>query len=164
MDVTVAPEETALAPFVSLDDLTAYMRMQPQPDCYKTTHRFASGMYCRTFWMPAGHLVIGARQRHEHLFMILRGETKIYTDKDGVQSFNAGDSFVSSAGPGRAVYSVTDAELMTVHRLPDPEERDLEKIWNALVDAEGMPRLYDANNRLRDKMLTETEFLPLRQA
>ena len=131
------------------------MAKYPQQDCYKTTHRFANGMYCRTFWMPAGHLVIGASQLYEHLFVILKGETKIYTDKDGAQSFSAGDSFVSSAGPGRAVYSVTDAELMTVHRLPDPEERDLEKIWTALVDADGMPRVYDANNRLLNVALVE---------
>jgi uncharacterized cupin superfamily protein len=129
------------------------MRQHPQPDCYKTTHKFANGMYCRTFWMPAGHLVTGAKQRHEHIVMVLRGETLIYTEEGGTVALNAGDVSVSPAGARRAVYSVTDAELMTIHRLPDPDERNLEKVWNALVDAEGMPRLYDANNRLRDLAL-----------
>lgn len=139
--------------FGSMNELEAFMRTQPQPDCYKTTHKFVNGMYCRTFWMPAGHLVTGARQRHEHLIMLMSGEVVIYTEEGGALPFKAGDVAASPAGSKRAVYSVTDSELMTIHRLPDPDERDLEKVWNALVDAEGMPRLYDANNRLRDLAL-----------
>lgn len=129
----------------------------PQPDCYKTTHRFANGMYSRSFWMPAGHLVIGALQRHEHLVVMLSGEVLIYTDEGGATPFKAGDVFTSVGGSQRAVYSVTDAELMTVHRLPDPDERDLEKIWTTLVDADGLPRLFDHNNRLREPALTSVE-------
>jgi hypothetical protein len=151
-----------VAPFSSIAELEAYMRTQPQPDCYKTTHKFVNGMYCRTFWMPAGHLVTGHRQRHDHLIMLLSGEVEIYTDGGGAIPFTAGTVVASAAGSKRAVYSVTDAELMTIHRLPDPEERDLEKVWLALVDAEDQPRLYDANNRLRDPALPGAS-LPLEQ-
>lgn len=136
-------------------DLQTQLTASPQqPDCYKTTHRFANGMYARTFLMPANHLVIGTKQRYEHLFIILRGEVLIYTDEGGKVSMKAGDIVTSSDCAQRAVYSVTEAELLTVHRLPDPEEKDLEKIWLALVDADGMPRLYDHNNRLRNTTLT----------
>ena len=164
MSSNLAPCESALpVAFKSISELGAWMRTYPQADCYKTTHSFVNGMYCRTFWMPAGHLVTGAKQRYEHLIMVVSGETQIYTDDGGTVTFKAGDVSISSAGSKRAVYSVTDAELMTIHRLPDPNERDLEKIWNALVDSEGMPRLYDANNRLLDAALTNAEFLPLEQ-
>jgi hypothetical protein len=153
---------TPVAPVSSIAELEAYMRTQPQPDCYKTTHKFVNGMYCRTFWMPAGHLVTGARQRHDHLIMVLSGETLIYTEDGGTLKFCAGDVASSPAGSKRAVLSLTEAELMTIHRLPDPDERDLEKVWNALVDAEGQPRLFDANNRLRDPALPGAS-LPLEQ-
>ena len=155
MSTALVAKETSVAHHGLIRDIQLQMSALPQPDCYKTTHRFANGMYARTFWMPAGHLVIGAKQRYEHLFMVLYGEVLIYTDDGGAESFKTGDVFTSSSCDQRAVYSVTEAQLMTVHRLPDPNERDLDKIWLALVDADGVPRLYDHNNRLRDPALEQ---------
>ncbi len=142
------------AAFGSISKLATHVCAQPQPDQYKTTHRFANGMYCRTMWMPAGHLVIGARHLHEHVVVMLRGEMLIYTEEGGTISFKAGDVFTYPKGAQRAIYSVTDAEMMAIHRLPNPNERDLDKIWDAVVDTNGLPRLYDSNNRALDPALT----------
>jgi hypothetical protein len=151
------------AVFGSISELGAHVCAQPQPDQYKTTHRFANGMYCRTMWMPAGHLVIGARHLHEHVVVMLHGEMLIYTEEGGTVSFKAGDVFTYPKGAQRAIYSVTDAEMMAVHRLPNPNERDLDKIWDAVVDTNGLPRLYDSNNRALDSALTNAAFTQVEQ-
>ena len=134
--------------------LQAAMMQLPQFDGAKTTHRFADGMYCRSVWRPAGVTVVGALHKHEHFTVILSGEILVYNE--GIAKHcKAGDVFVTPAGAKRATHALTDAELMTVHRLPDPLERDLDKIEAALLDPEGMPRLYDADNRLRDPLLAQ---------
>ena len=155
--------ELAVRESALIKDVHAQVSICPQPDCYKTTHRFANGMYCRTMWMPAGHLVIGARHLHEHVVVMLHGEMLIYTEDGGTVSFKAGDVFTYPKGAQRAIYSVTDAEMMAVHRLPDPNERDLDKIWDAVVDTNGLQRLYDSNNRVLDPVLTDAAFTQLEQ-
>lgn len=136
-----------------VDELQAVMMGMKQFDGFETTHRFADGMYCRSVYRPAGVTVVGALHKHEHFTVILSGEIVVYTENGGSKRCYAGNVFVTPAGTKRATYAVTGAELMTIHRLPDPDERDLDKIEAALIDDEGMPRPYDASNKLRDPVL-----------
>lgn len=125
--------------------LQAAMLELPQFDGFRTTHKFADGMYSRSVWRPAGVTVVGALHRHEHFTVVLSGEIMIYTEDGGAKVCRAGDVFVTPAGTKRATHALSDAELMTVHRLPDPEERDLDKIEAALIDE---ARIFDADNKL----------------
>ncbi len=135
-----------------VNELQAAIMRLPQFDGFRTTHRFADGMYSRSVWRPAGVTVVGALHRHEHFTVILSGEILVYTEDGGAKVCRAGDVFVTPAGTKRATHALSDAELMTVHRLPDPEERDLDKIEAALIDDEGSARLFDADNRLERKL------------
>ncbi len=136
------------SPVQRLQDAMASM---PQFNGFRTRHWFADGMYCRAVWRPATVTVVGATHKHEHLTVVLSGTIAI-----GDKQYSAGSVFVTPAGTKRATYAITDAELMTIHRLPDPEERDLDKIEALLIESEpDRPRLFDANNKLKDPALED---------
>jgi hypothetical protein len=136
--------------------LEAAICSMPQFNGFRTRHWFANGMYCRAVWRPATVTVIGARHRHEHLTMLISGT--IIVSGEGVEpvEYTAPAIFVSPAGTKRATYAVTDAELVTIHRLSDPNERDPEKVEADILDVENdRPRLFDANNKLKDPALED---------
>src|SRR5450759_61638 len=150
----------AVAKPSKVKEMQAEMSALPQFDGFKTTHKFADGMYSRSVWRPAGVTVVGALHKQEHFTVILSGEILVYSDGE-TKHCRAGEVFVTPAGTKRATFSLTDAELMTVHRLPEdfainctePTEADLDKIEAELIEPEEAPRLFDANNKLRNPSL-----------
>jgi mannose-6-phosphate isomerase-like protein (cupin superfamily) len=154
----------AVAKLSKVRELQAAMSVRPQFDGFKTTHKFADGMYSRSVWRPAGVTVVGALHKHEHFTVVLSGEILVYNDGE-TKHCKAGDVFVTPSGTKRATHSLTDAELMTVHRLPEkfainctePTEADLDKIEAELIEPEEAPRLFDANNKLRNPALAGSQ-------
>ena len=155
----LVPVSTSAGAVDIVDDKTRrlqdIMRTMPQFNGFKTRHWFANGMYCRSWWCPANVTTVGGIHRHEHFAMLVQGEALIYVDGKAERHV-APAVFVSTPNTKRIVYSVTDVEILTVNLLPDPNERDLDKILQQITNQEAdPPRLFDANNQLKDPALAD---------
>ena len=83
-----------------------------------TDHFFAPGIYLRTIFIPAGMLLVGRRQRHEVLNILLKGTIAIVNEHG--ERVLAEAPLIFKAKPGqKAGYSVTDVWYATVHPNPD---------------------------------------------
>lgn len=128
----------------AVDRLQREMAAMPQVDL-PTQHFFADGMYARFLPRPAGTLIVGKVHRKEHLYIVCCGTVRI-TQGDGPAREVTGPAvLVSSPGTKRAVYAVTDATCMTVHRT---KKRNLAKIEQDLIEPDGAA-LFDAHNQLK---------------
>ncbi len=124
------------------------MEKMPQVEL-PTEHYFADGMYCRVLFRPAGTLIVGKVHKKEHFYIVCSGTIKVTTD-DGVQEITGPKVIVSSPGTKRAVYALTDATCLTVHRT---NLTDVFEIENEIIEPEEGPCLFDAHNRLKPKEL-----------
>jgi len=116
----------------------------PQTVVFHTKHHFANGMYCRELLIPKNVLAVGKCHKQEHLFMVLQGTLKVFSNA-GVQEFTAPAIVVSQPGIKRVVYAVDDVVCAVVHKtdntnLDDIEEEVMEK---ELFSA------YDSSNNLK---------------
>ncbi len=109
-----------------------------------TEHFFADGMYCRVVFRPAGVLIVGKVHKKEHFYVVCSGTVAVTTD-DGVKEVTGPKVIVSKPGTKRAVYSLTDATCMTVHRT---EKTDIAEIEDELVEHEE-GALFGAGNLLK---------------
>lgn len=112
-----------------IEDLQAEISKYPQYEP-PTEHIFHGGMYCRQVWRPAGCLIVGKVHKKEHFYMIVSGTIKITTD-DEVQTATGPFLICSSPGTKRAVYAVTDALCVTIHRV---ESNTIEEVESELVE------------------------------
>lgn len=108
-----------------------------------TEHYFADGMYCRTVFRPAGCLIVGKVHRKEHFYVVCSGTVRVTTD-DGMKDITGPAVLVSKPGTKRAVFAMTDATCLTVHRT---DNTDIDEIERELIEPEG-ERLFDAHNKL----------------
>ena len=103
---------------VALQDSVAALKAEvlklPQVEL-PTTHKFHGGMYCRQVWRPAGTVIIGKVHKKEHFYMVVEGTISVTTD-GGVATITGPHLLCSMPGAQRAVYAVTDALCMTIHR------------------------------------------------
>lgn len=97
-----------------------------------TEHLFHGGMYCRQVWRPAGCTIVGKVHKKEHFYMVVVG-TVLITTEDGVQELTGPYMLCSKPGTQRAVYAVTDAMCMTIHRADSVTVEDVE---DELVEAD----------------------------
>ena len=84
----------------------------------KTNHYFASGMYLRTVWSPAGTVIVGKTHKTEHFYAVLSGVVRVTTGEDVVELNANRDGpqiLTCPVGTKRAVYVVEDAWRMNVH-------------------------------------------------
>lgn len=95
-------------------------------------HFFADGVYVREIFMPAGAVVVGHIHKHEHVAIMLKGDISIY-DETGLQRMKGPHTFISKAGIKRALYIHEDTLFTTIHRLRDPDERDLDELKKEYV-------------------------------
>ena len=127
-----------------MERLQAAMARMPQADL-ATQHFFADGMYCRFLPRPAGTLIVGKVHRREHFYVVCCGTVRV-TDGDGpAQEFVGPAVLVSKPGTKRAVFAMTDATCMTVHRT---DETDLDAIERELIEPDNAA-LFDARNHLK---------------
>jgi hypothetical protein len=110
----------------------------------QTEHFWADGMYCRSLFRPADTLIVGKVHRKEHLYIVASGTVIIAGD--GYREEITGPKvIVSKPGTKRAVYAVTDATTMTVHRT---NETDLDLIEVELIE-EDETAMFDSHNHIK---------------
>lgn len=110
----------------------------------ETSHFFADGMYCRYLPRPAGCLIVGKVHKKEHFYMVCTGTVVVTTD-EGVRQITGPKVLVSKPGTKRAVYALTDAVCLTVHRT---DRVDLDEIEAELIEQDETA-LFDSANKLR---------------
>lgn len=137
-DLLIPPEVTR----AQVRRLQDEMAKLPQVEL-ATEHFFADGMYCRVVARPAGTLIVGKVHRREHLYIVCSGTVKVASDA-GVKEITGPCVMVSQPGTKRAVFAVTDATCLTVHRT---DKHDLDEIEEELIEPEG-GALFDAQNKL----------------
>lgn len=113
-----------------------------------TQHLFHGGMYCRQVWRPAGCTIVGKVHKKEHFYMVVEG-TVIVTTDEGVQELTAPALLCSKPGTQRAVFAVTDAMCMTIHRV---DANTVEGAADELVE-DDPDSAFDALNNLKDKQI-----------
>jgi hypothetical protein len=95
-------------------------------------HFFADGVYVREIFMPAGAVVVGHIHKHEHVAIMQTGDISIF-DETGLQRMKGPHTFISKAGIKRALFIHQDTVFTTIHRLRDPDERDLDALKKEYV-------------------------------
>lgn len=87
-------------------------------------HYFGGGMYAREMTLPKGAMATGKIHKHEHLFVISKGDVTILTE-DGMKRLQAPCTFVGRPGIKRAAYAHEDTVVTAIHRT---DETDLIKL------------------------------------
>lgn len=95
-----------------------------------TEHYFADGMYCRVLPRKAGMVIFGKVHKKEHFYVVCTGTVAVTTD-NGVQQVTGPRVIVSKPGTQRAVWALTDAVCMTVHRT---DKTDIEEVERDLIE------------------------------
>ena len=113
-----------------------------------TQHLFHGGMYCRQVWRPAGCTIVGKVHKKEHFYMVVVG-TVVVTTEDGAQELTAPALLCSKPGTQRAVFAVTDAMCMTIHRT---DSETVEGAADELVE-DDPDSAFDALNNLKNKQI-----------
>ena len=126
--------EFAPAPAVPMRDKVEVLQRElsklPQYEA-PTEHIFHGGTYCRQVWRPADCVIVGKVHKKEHFYMVVFGTVRI-TDGDGATVEVTGPQLIlSKPGTKRAVYAVTDALCMTIHRV---ESKTIEDVESELVE------------------------------
>jgi hypothetical protein len=125
--------------------LQSAMLQMPQAEGLVTNHYFANGMYARELHRPLGTLIVGKIHKHEHFFIVTKGEIIAWTEQ-GMKRMPAPSVHVTLPGTKRVTIAVVDSTAMTVHRTA---LTDLDDIEAEIIEAEdGL--LFDASNALKD--------------
>jgi hypothetical protein len=96
-----------------------------------TDHFFAPGIYVRTIFIPAEHLLVGRRHRHEAINILLKGTVAIINEHG--EKILADAPLIFKSKPGqKAGYSVTDVWYASVH--PNPYDiKDIEELEREIL-------------------------------
>lgn len=97
-------------------------------------HFFADGVYVREMFMPKWTAIVGHIHKYEHVAIVHYGDMSVY-DHTGLRRIVGPRTFVSEAGVKRAFYLHEDTLFSTVHRLRDPNMRDLNELEKEFVAA-----------------------------
>lgn len=106
-------------------------------------HHFAPGVYVREMTIPAGVVATGAVHKTEHLSILSAGRCVLTTD-DGVSELYAPWIGKSRAGIKRAIATVTECVLMTIH---PTDETDVEKLVELLTESTHAQLMGGAENK-----------------
>jgi quercetin dioxygenase-like cupin family protein len=109
-----------------------------------TKHYFANGMYVREVFRPRGTLIVGKVHKHEHLFMVIKGQINVWTE-DGMVEMKAPFITVSKPGTKRVTFAMEDSVGVTVHRTDNKDLNDIE----AEIIEEDKDSKFDAKNALK---------------
>ena len=140
--IAVPVQRRALAR-VKVQRLQAEVALMPQYEPV-TEHYFHGGMYCRKVWRGAGVMVVGKVHKKEHFYFIVSGTVAVTTD--GGEELITGPMLLkSAAGTKRAVYSLTEAITLTVHRT---DAKTVEAAEAELIEPEEHS-MFDCNNKIK---------------
>jgi hypothetical protein len=100
-------------------------------DLFPLKHSFVDGLYIREMGMKKDHFAIGKLQKHEHLWMLLKGHLTVTTISGSEEYF--GPCYVKAApGEKKAVYAHEDSIFVNIY--PNPGNKtDLEEIENTWI-------------------------------
>ena len=146
----IALDENATPTREQIGRLQAEMSKMPQATL-DTHHYFANGMYAREVHRPAGTLIVGKVHKHEHLFIITKGQIVVWTE-GGMVRMTAHYVHVSKPGTKRVTLAEVDSSAMTVHRT---DKTDLDEIEAEIIEAEEVA-MFDSNNALKSLKLGDT--------
>jgi quercetin dioxygenase-like cupin family protein len=121
-----------------INNLQTALSTMEQSQELVTNHYFANGMYCREVHRPRGTLIVGKVHKHEHLFMVTKGQINVWTE-EGMIEMKAPYIHVSKPGTKRVTWAAEDSTGVTVHRtnhtdLHDIEAENIEEDLNAKFD------------------------------
>lgn len=109
--------------------LHAYLGLLPQ-EHLEPKHYFATGMYGRELFMPAGTLIVGKVHKHQHLAIMVYGDITVYTEQGGKQRLTGYNMMVSPPETKRVVYPHADTLWVTIHA---SESQDLQELESQLI-------------------------------
>lgn len=101
----------------------------PQVEC-PVIHHFGPGVYIREVRLPAGSMIIGHHQKHEHMNVFLQGRGTFLNADGTVAELKAPMLFV--APPGRKVCYVYE-DIVWLNIYPT-KETDVEKLEDYFLD------------------------------
>ncbi len=101
----------------------AFCASQPQVHL-PLEHRFTSGMYIRTIFMPAGTIVTSRTHKTDHPFVVQSGVVDVYDESGRCERLLSGHLGITKAGTRRILMVHADCTWTTFHATDktDPEE------------------------------------------
>lgn len=118
---------------MTVEALQKAMLEQPQVKV-ETNHAFMNGIYARQIIIPAGVVIVGAKHKTEHPYLISKG--KCYIINNGKREyFEAPYNGITKPGSKRAIYAIEDTVFTTFH---PTEETDIKKIESEIIEPEGL--------------------------
>lgn len=100
-------------------------------EMFPLKHSFVDGLYIREMSMPKDYFAIGKLQKHEHLWMLLKGKLTV-TTQSGSAEYIAPCYVKAKPGEKKAVYAHEDSIFVNIYPNPD-NNQDLEKIENTWI-------------------------------
>lgn len=90
-------------------------------------HYFASGLYGRRIYVPAGTTVVTKVHKVQHIAIAIKGTCTVI-DQDGKKSIVSAPSvFITEPGTQRAIFCHDDVEWITVHASQSNDVQVIEK-------------------------------------
>lgn len=78
-------------------------------------HYFASGLYGRRIYVPAGSAVVTKIHMVQHIAIAIKGTCTVFAQDGSKTIVSAPDVFITEPGTQRAIYCHDDVEWITVH-------------------------------------------------
>ena len=100
-------------------------------EMFPLKHTFVDGLYIREMEMKKDHFAIGKLQKHEHLWVLLKGHLTV-TTQSGSEEYKAPCYVKAKPGEKKAVYAHEDSIFVNIYPNVD-NNTDLEEIENKWI-------------------------------
>lgn len=115
-------------------------------------HYFAQGQYVRELWMPSGSIVVSKIHKHQHISVMVYGDTTVYTERDGKVRHRGYHTMVTEPGTKRALYMHEDTLWLTFH---SSESRDLSDLEDELITPDDAATIEKFASEFRQSLLED---------
>jgi hypothetical protein len=82
-------------------------------------HWFPGPLYVREITMPAGSIITSKIHKYQSPFTISKGKVSVYTDGEGVETFEAPYTGITKPGTRRVLYIHEETVWTTYHHNPE---------------------------------------------
>ena len=103
----------------------------PVVDEIPITHKFADGIYIRQMNMKAGQIVVGATNKHLHVWFLMTGRVLINNNGEKIEHV-APCYTISNPGSKRVIYAVEDSIFVNVHKNPT-NTKDIKELEKRII-------------------------------
>jgi hypothetical protein len=135
---------------LSIPEIETRLLDLPQVDC-PVIHRFGPGLYIREVRLPAGCVIVGHRQRYEHMNIFLQGRLTMLNPDGSTMELSAPMMFTGA--PGRKCgYIHEDVVWLNIY---PTTETDVETLESTYLDKS--PVWLDKNRQLEDSKSDRAE-------